>query len=158
MELNFQVVDSILAGVGPYNSYHCDGARWLMLDSFTSCSDEALDNLISNIGPIDGIDLGFKELSSGMAFQLRRLETNFLYLSGLNSLDQEAAHIIGAWSFDKRPIRTLTTRDPISVKAALGLVGKRPAIDQCDTPLGLSEEMWRHDLPAWLSRATAVID
>jgi hypothetical protein len=138
MKLDFQAVHAILSGAEPYNYYGCDGARWLALDGFSSCDIGALDHLVANVGPVEGVEFGLEYLDLTIALKLRRFDTQFLFLENLHSLDEDAARILGKWSFGDRPIRSMTLLKPISAIAARGLVGSAPAIDQCDRPLSLT--------------------
>lgn len=139
MELDLQTVDAILAGESPYLTLHQhSNLPWLDLSDFRSCTDTALDRLVSHIGPLEYFWLGVEDLPLGHALKLRRLKTGLLDLPNLISLDDDAAYALGGWEFGGRPIRTLHIGSPLSAKAARGLVGKALPKDMCDSPLHLS--------------------
>lgn len=139
MELDLQTVDAILSGESTYLTLHQhSNLPWLDLSDFRSCTDTALDRLVSDIGPLEYFWLGIEDLPLGHALKLRRLKIGLLALPNLISLDDDAAYALGGWEFGGRPIRTLDIGSPLSVKAARGIVGKAPPKDMCDSPLHLS--------------------
>lgn len=138
MELDNQTLDEILSGRSPYLEQHCDGALWLMLGSFSHAADEVLERLAAGTQKLEGIELGIIQLSPRAAKILLGMNVDFLFLSGLRGLDEQAAFVLGAYPFDARPIRQLRLEEPISERAAAWLVGEPPPENGCDRPLTVS--------------------
>lgn len=138
MELDDQTLDEILSGRSPYLEQHCDDAVWLMLGNFSHVADDALDRLAAGMRNLEGIELGINQLSPRAAKVLLGMNVDFLCLTGLQCLDEQAAFVLGACTFDVRPIRHLRLGEPISERAAAWLVGESPPEDSCDSPLTVS--------------------
>ncbi len=138
MELDNQTLDAILSGSSPYLEQHCDGARWLMLVNFTFSSDDVLERLVTGTQNLEGIEIGLNQLSPRAAKALLGMNVDFLFLTGLHDLDEQAAFVLGACPFEARPIRHLRLEEPISERAASWLVGASPPDDHCDSPLTVS--------------------
>lgn len=138
MEIDIQTLDSILAGNSSYLDLLTDGSRWLTLGNFTYCSDFVLNRLVSGVQTVEGIELGLRDLSPTAASILSRLETQFVFLTGLGCLREATAGVLGKWPLASRPIRHLRIAEPISERSATLLVGRPPPIDRCDSPLTVS--------------------
>lgn len=138
MDLDDETLAAILSGSGPYLEQSCDGARWLNLGGFSHANDDVLESLAASIQNFEGIELGLRQLSPGIATALQRMNIGILALTGLHFLDEQAAFVLGSWSFDTRPIRHLRLRVPVSAQAAAWLVGEPPPEGACDRPLTVS--------------------
>lgn len=139
MELDLQTVNTILSGESSYlSTFPQSELPSLDLSNFRSCSDAALDCLVSRIGPLEYFWFGVEDLPLGHALKLRRLKIGLLALPNLISLDDDAAYALGGWEFGSKPIRTFDIDRPISAKAARGLVGKALPAESCDSPFGIS--------------------
>ena len=138
MELSSQIVEAILAGNTPYVDHRSGSKPWLLLSAFTACANHDLEQLLSNIGPLEGIELGLRELSEIGASLLCRVELEYFFLPGLVSLSDETAHILGYWPFESRPVREMRFDQPISATTAYKLVELTPSDCQCDRPLSIS--------------------
>lgn len=138
MELDDQTLDEILSGRSPYLEQHGDNARWLMLGSFRHAADDMLEHLAGGMQNLEGIELGINQLSPRAAKALLGMNVDFLVLTALCGLDEQAAFVLGACPFDVRPIRHLRLEEPISERAAAWLVGEPPPENRCDRPLTVS--------------------
>lgn len=138
MELDNQTLTAILSGSSAYLEQHSDDTRWLMLGSFTYASDDVLERLAAGMQNLEGIEIGLNQLSPRAAKALLGMNVDFLFLTGLHCLDEQAAFVLGACPFDARPIRHLRLGEPISERAAAWLVGESPPEDSCDSPLTVS--------------------
>lgn len=154
MELDDQILAEIFSGRSPYLEQHVDNSRWLMLGSFRHISDDMLERLIGGIQNLEGIELGIKQLSTRMAKALLEMKIDFLCLSGLCRLDEQAAFVLGACPFDTRPIRNLRIDEPISERAATWLIGEPPPENCCDKPLSVSLPYITMPIAQALSRHT----
>ena len=138
MEFDDQTLDDILSGRSPYLEQHCDDALWLMLGTFRHVADDLLERLATRMQNLEGIELGINQLSPRAAKALLEMNIDFLFLTGLRGLNEQAAFVLGACPFDARPIRHLRLDEPISEHAAAWLVGEPPPEDCCDSPLTVS--------------------
>lgn len=154
MELSSEIVEAILAGNTPYVDHRSGSKPWLLLSAFTACANHDLEQLLSNIGPLEGIELGLSELSPIAASLLCRIELEYLFLPGLVSLPDETAHTLGHWPFESRPIRDIRFDQPISATTAHKLVELMPSDRQCDRPLSISLPSITPDVASALSHQT----
>lgn len=138
MELDDQTLDEILSGRSHYLERHSDDAAWLMLGNLSHAADEMLERLAAEMQNLEGIELGINQLSPRAAKALLGMNVEFLCLTGLRSLEEQAAFVLGACPFDARPIRHLRLEEPISERAAAWLVGEPPPENRCDRPLTVS--------------------
>lgn len=138
MELDDQTLDEILSGRSHYLERHSDDAAWLMLGNLRLAADEMLERLAAEMQNLEGIELGINQLSPRAAKALQGMSVEFLCLTGLSGLEEQAAFVLGACPFDTRPIRYLRLAKPISERAAAWLVGEPPPENGCDRPLTVS--------------------
>lgn len=138
MKFDDQTIDDILSGRSPYLEQHSDDALWLMLGTFRHVADDLLERLATGMQNLEGIELGINQLSPRAAKALLEMNIDFLFLTGLRGLNEQAAFVLGACPFDARPIRHLRLDEPISEHAAAWLVGAPPPEDSCDRPLTVS--------------------
>lgn len=138
MELDNRTLDEILSGHSPYLEQHSVNARWLIISKFSHVSDDVLERLAACIQNLEGIEIGLNRLSPRAAKALLRMNVEFLFLSGLHGLDEQAAFVLGASPFDTRPIRHLRLGDTLSEREATWLVGQPPPEGGCDRPLTVS--------------------
>lgn len=138
MELDVQTLDEILSGRSTYLEQHSDNARWLMLGTFRHAADDLLERLAAGMQNLEGIELGISQLSPRAAKALLGMNIDFLFLTALCGLDEQASFVLGACPFDARPIRHLRLEEPISEQAAAWLVGEPPPENACDRPLTVS--------------------
>lgn len=137
-ELGSQALNGILSGGNTYLEHHSGNPRWLMLGNFSHASDDVLERLAAGMHDLEGIELGLNRLSPRGAQALLGMNAGFLILTALHALDEETAFVLGACSFDTRPIRHLRLGMPLSEQAATGLVGMTPLEGCCDRPLAVS--------------------
>lgn len=138
MKLDSEAVFAIWFGESPYLELPGEDIRWLMLGGFTRAKDNVLEMLAAGTMQVEGIELGLKRLSPRAARALLIMKVEFLFLTGLDELNEQAAFLLGAYPFEFRPIRNLRLRKPISAQAAALLVGEPPPEGSCDRPLTVS--------------------
>lgn len=132
----------ILSWQSPLMSRDADGGIYLDLTGFPTYTQDALNHLVDNIGGIDGISVGFRNLCPEAALALTRLRSGFCYLSDLVRLDSDAAEQFWWWDKTHRPIRDIVIHEPISEETAFALAeGPRGYVkeeDYSNRPLSLS--------------------
>lgn len=154
MEINRKALDEILSGRSPYLEKNSDEDVWLLLGNFNQAADEVLERLVAGMQNLTGFELGIHQLSPRAAKVLLGMSVDYLFLTGLRNLDEQAAFLLGAWPFDARPIRDLWLEEPISERAAAWLVGEPPPENDCDTFLSVSVPSITLSVAQALSRHT----
>lgn len=132
---------AIVAGSSQYLTFHHgDKVPWLSLGEFETYELAALEYLADEGIQLEGIEAGFREITSEAAKAMSRLNVGFLFLNNLDALDERAAVVLGHWDRASRPIRDLVLRQPLSKFAAYALTADSMAPNghgQCDRPLSV---------------------
>ena len=113
---------------------HTDGKTWLNLGRYSDYKQNALDYLVGNIDQIEGIEIGFHELTPDGAIALSRLRNlSFIYLNGLTRLEADTASKLWWSDINHRPLRDIVVQEPISEETALALAdGPKGYVKECD--------------------------
>jgi hypothetical protein len=122
-----------------YPDLDSDGP-WLDLTGYETYDQDALDLLVTRIGPLEGASFGFRRLTGACAVSLNKLDLSFYFLKNLDRLDVEAARALGEWDQSPRaPFLIISVREPLEVDVARAFMAgqKPPTSDSCDSLLEL---------------------
>lgn len=105
--LDIAAFEAILKRAAPGLQDFPDGGLWLDLKPYPEVDDAVFEYLAERMFALESIELGLRRLRKRAARALCRLDLGVLELLALETLDADAAHLLGTWPFETRPIRHL---------------------------------------------------